>query len=164
MKQLEPTAYSGSKSGGVFASAMTYGIHKAKWKAEVPRARASLRIKDRAPTFYFYFEQKQGTLSYSAGLPAWFGGLSSPNQFSLVRLDAKKGSRKLVVEEFGAFGTSTGTRGQDAIGLDYQKVEPGIYKVTPQESLEQGEYCFFYTGQNAAMGFGGGSLFDFGVD
>jgi hypothetical protein len=164
MTQLDPTAYSGGKSGGMFKSAMTYGISKAKWKAVVRGARATTRITEARPTFFFYFEQKKGSLSYSAPWGMWFSGVSTPNQFTLARFEAKKDERDLIVGEFGAFGSSTGTRGKDVVEFDYTKVAPGIYKVTPRVGVEPGEYCFFYTGTNTAMGMGGGQLFDFGIN
>jgi hypothetical protein len=164
MTALDPTAYSGTKTGGMFTSAMTYGIHKAKQKAVVRGGRANVRITEELPTFYFYFEAKHGTLSNSGGLAGWFGGLSTPNQFSLVKLESDKDSRTLVVGEFGAFGASSGTRNKDVTEFDFTKVSPGIYKVVPRAALQPGEYCFFYTGQNTAMGAGGGNLFDFGIN
>jgi len=164
MTQLDPTAYSGGKSGGVSKSAMTYGISKSKWKAVVRGARATTRITEAKPTFFFYFEQKKGSLSYSASWAMWFSGASTPNQFTLARFDSKKDERELIVGEFGATGSSMGTRGKDVVEFDYTKAAPGIYKVTPRVDMEPGEYCFFYTGTNTAMGMGGGQLFDFGIN
>ena len=71
--------YSQGKSGGVFASAMTYGIAKVKWKAVVRNAHASVRMSDAQATFYFYFEEKGAGLSH-----AEFGGTSTPNEFTLT--------------------------------------------------------------------------------
>ena len=106
MTQLDPTAYSGGKSGGMFKSAMTYGISKAKWKAVVRGARATTRITEARPTFFFYFEQKKGSLSNSAPWAMWFSGVSTPNQFTLARFESKKDDRELIVGEFGATGSS----------------------------------------------------------
>jgi hypothetical protein len=171
MVQLEPTAYSGAKSGGMFASAMSYGIAKAKWKAQVRGGRATvrLRVTDPTPTFYFYFEMKHGTLSYSGGPGGMFGGLSTPSQFTLVRLESKKDRRELIVGEFGAYRASAGTREKDVVDFDFQKLSPGNYKVVPRNNLQPGEYCFFSTGQaGTTVGMsgpvGGGMLFDFGVN
>jgi hypothetical protein len=164
MTQLDPTAYSGGKSGGMFKSAMTYGISKAKWKAVVRGARATTRITEARPTFFFYFEQKKGSLSNSAPWAMWFSGVSTPNQFTLARFESKKDDRELIVGEFGATGSSMGTRGKDVVEFDYTKVAPGIYKVSPRVDIEPSEYCFFYTGTNTAMGMGGGQLFDFGIN
>ena len=161
MVQLEPSVYSQGKTGGMFASAMTYGIAKAKWKAVVRGARSNLRISEERPEFWFYFEQKTSGLSYSG---SFFGGASSPNEFILAKMNSKKKDRELIVGEFGAYGSSTGTRSKDIVEFEFQKIAPGIYKVVPSSPLAPGEYCFFYAGTNMAMGTAGGKLFDFGID
>jgi hypothetical protein len=58
--------------------------------------------------------------------------------------------------EFGAFGAATGTRSQDVIDIELQKMAPGIYRVVPRQPLKPGEYGFFYAGANMAMGTTGG--------
>jgi len=170
MTQLEPTAYSGGKLTGMFTTGLTYGIKKTKWKAVVRGRLARVRITEHAPTFYFYFEQKHGTLSYS-GVPGgafMFGGLSAPSQFTLVRFDPKKDHRELIVGEWGAYRASSGTREEDVQDFDFERVAPGTYKVTLRKDLEPGEYCFFNTGQATPAGpmggYGGGMLFDFGIN
>ncbi len=54
MVMLEPTVYSQGKSGGLFKTAMTYGIAKAKWKAVVHNPHATIRTSDPGAVFYFY--------------------------------------------------------------------------------------------------------------
>jgi hypothetical protein len=76
MVALEPTVYSGGKSAGVFAAALTSGISKVKMKAVVRGGRANLRMAEE------YFEEKSHSLSN-----VWFwAGASSPNEFVLARL------------------------------------------------------------------------------
>src|SRR5260370_11018978 len=70
---LEPTVYSQGKSGGVFKSAMTYGIAKMKWKAIVRGAHANVRSSDGNMAFYFYFEESNAGLSHAS-----FGGTTTP--------------------------------------------------------------------------------------
>jgi hypothetical protein len=162
MTALEPTVYSGGKTGGIFKSAMTYGIAKAKWKAVVRGNRAGLRITEQRPTFYFYFEEKAGSLSHSAGFGA---AITSPNEFILARMESKKDERELVMGEMNAFGASQGTRSKDTVPFEMQKISPGVYRVQPRTDVEPGEYCFFYAGGTQAMGMqGGGKLFDFGIN
>ena len=86
---LEPTVYSQGKSGGHFASAMTYGIAKIKWKAVVRNAHANVKVGDEKAVFYFYFEEKGAGLSHPQ-----FGGTSTPNEFTLLKFDVKGDSRK----------------------------------------------------------------------
>jgi hypothetical protein len=154
MVLLEPTVYSGGKSGGVLKHAMTSGFSKMKWKAVVQGSRANLRLTESRPTFYFYFEERAGTL----------GSASSPNEYVLARMESKKDERELIVGQMSAFGASTGTRSKDTISFDFQKVKPGIYKVDSRTDIEPGEYCFFYAGGTQALGATGGKLFDFGIN
>src|SRR5258707_15087518 len=86
---LEPTVYSQGKSGGVFKSAMTYGIAKMKWKAVVRGAHANVRSSDPKAVFYFYFEETSAGLSHAS-----FGGTSTPNEFTLVKLEARSDTRE----------------------------------------------------------------------
>lgn len=46
-------------------------------------------------------------------------------------------------------------------GIKVEKLGPGVYKVTPQEDLIEGEYAF-YNGGGAGPS-GGAKLFDFGI-
>jgi hypothetical protein len=159
MVELEPTVYSGGETSGVFASALTNGIHKISLKAVVRGNRANQRITDSQPEFWFYFEE-----TASLGPDPFWRGATSPNEFILAKLGVKKDERDLTVGEVGAFGSSTGTPSKDTIPFKTEKIAPGVYKVTPNEPIAPGEYCFFYGGGGQASGRPAGKLFDFGVD
>lgn len=160
MVPLEPTVYSGGRTAGVFAAAMTSGIAKIKMKAVVRGGRANLRMSEDKPEFWFYFEEKSHGLSN-----VWFwAGASSPNEFVLARLSAKKSERELVVAEAGILGGSSGTQSKDTVEMKIERLGPGVYRVTPEGPMPPGEYCFFYGGGAAANGASGGKLFDFGID
>lgn len=167
MVQLETSVYTQSKSGGFFASAMTYGIAKIQSKAVLTGDRAKLQIDDARPVFYFYFEVTNAGLSSTAN--AYTAATTSPNEFVLVKTDVKKNSRELVVGQFNAFGVQSGTLDKYSRPFDYDKLAPGIYKVTPKEPLTDGEYCFFYGGSTPMAGYGffnpggGNKVFDFGI-
>jgi hypothetical protein len=162
---LEPTTFSQGKSGGLFTSALTYGIKKAKWKAVVRAKNANIRIRQGQPTFYFYFEQKSSGLGASAGFAGWLAGATSPNEFVLARMEVKSKERELVVGEWGAFGGSAGTRSEDTIEFQVERLSGGVYRVTPTNALVPGEYTFFYATGASTLGAGAtGKLFDFGVD
>jgi hypothetical protein len=160
MVPLEPTVYSGGRTAGVFAAAMTSGIAKIKMKAVVRGGRASLRMAEDQPEFWFYFEEKSHGLS-----SVWFwAGASSPNEFVLARLSAGKTERELAVAEAGIFGGSSGTQSKDTVEMKIERLAPGVYRVTPEGPMPPGEYCFFYGGGAAADGRSGAKLFDFGID
>jgi hypothetical protein len=158
---LEPTVYSQGKTGGVFKSAMTYGIAKMKWKAIVRGAHANVRSSDEKMAFYFNFEESNAGLSHPS-----FGGTTTPNEFTLLKFDEKKDSRETVVMQGNAFGTSSGTDEKANTGFDFTKLRPGVYKVTPKTSLKRGEYCFLSSAGVGAFGAGSAGasrLFDFAV-
>jgi hypothetical protein len=158
---LEPTVYSQGKSGGVFKSAMTYGIAKMKWKAVVHGAHANVRSSDGKMVFYFYFEESNAGLSHAS-----FGGTTTPNEFTLLKFDEKKDSRETVVMEANAFGASSGTDEKANTGYAFTKLRAGVYKVVPNTPLKPGEYCFLSSSGVGAYGAGSAGasrLFDFAV-
>jgi hypothetical protein len=163
--QLEPTTFAQTKSGGLGEALkvqVTRGIKKEHWKAVVRGDRAALRTDSTRPVFYFHFGTKASP--HTSPWVGWFAEASSPRQFTLVKLEAKRKSRELIVAEWGITGYAAGTREKDLVPFDFEKIGPGIYKVSPRENLPPGEYCFFHTGTDVAYGAQGGQLFDFGVD
>ena len=165
--QIEASVYSQTKTGGMFAQAITYGIAKVKSKAVLSTANAKLQIDQRRPVFYFYFEVKNTSLSYSGDI---YSSSTSPNEFVMVKMDEKKKSRELVVGQYNLFGAQSGTLDKYAVPFDYEKLAPGVYKVTPKVDLARGEYGMFYGGSApiATYGYFGGpgssKVFDFGIN
>jgi hypothetical protein len=156
--QVEPSVYSQSKTGGMFKSAMTYGIAKIKTKAVLASAHAKLTISEPRPVFYFNFEYRTSSLSgFGGGI---FGPTTSPNEFVLLKMEAKQTSREVIIMQANAFGAQSGTMDKYAQAFDYEKLAPGIYRVTPRADLAPGEYCFAYATQIAA---GFSKVFDFGI-
>lgn len=165
--QMDASVYSQSKSGGIFKSALTYGIAKIKSKAIISGDQAKLQISESRPVFYFYFDVTNTGLSNSGQS---FGASStSPNEFVLVKMDQKKNSRELIVGQMNAFGAQSGTLDKYVQLFEYEKLAPGIFKVTPKTPLSAGEYCFYYAGATPLPTYGmvgatgGGKVFDFGV-
>jgi hypothetical protein len=168
MTVLERAAYQGSKTGGMLASAMTYGIKKTKTKAVIPGPRASVRVTDPLPVFYFYFDDKQ------AGLGKTYfgiGSLSNPSQFVLLKLEVKRSDRETIIGQYSALGMSSGSDANAMVPFKSERIRPGLYKVTV-DGMKEGEYCFLAssgmasTGMAAAYGIGTtgtADIFDFGV-
>jgi hypothetical protein len=158
---LEPTVYSQGKSGGVFKSAMTYGIAKVKWKAVVRGAHANLKSGDSEMAFYFYFEEANAGLSHAS-----FGGTTTPNEFTLLKFEVKGDTRETVVTKANAFGASSGTDEKANVPYTFSKLRPGVYKVVPSGALKPGEYCFLSSSGIGTFGAGAAGatrVFDFGV-
>jgi hypothetical protein len=146
---------------------MTYGIAKIKSKAVLANPNARLQINSPRPVFYFYFEVKNSGLSNSGNVYA--ASSTSPNEFVLVKMDQKKNGRELTVGQFSVFGAQSGTLDKYSRAFDYEKIAPGVFKVTPRADLPDGEYGFFYGGSTPVAGygyFGAGvspKIFDFGI-
>lgn len=155
MVQLEPSVSKQSKTGGMFTSALTGGLTKIKFKAALAGNKASLQINAPKPVFYFYFEVKNTGLSTNTYYA------TSPNEFVLVKFDDKSNSREVTVSQVNAFGMQTGTMDKAARGFTVEKLGPGVFKVTPQADLTDGEYGFYNA---AGVGpSGGAKIFDFGI-
>ena len=163
MVELEPSVFSQAKTGGMFLSAMTYGLKKTKLKAVLRNPRAQQRVPA-VPEFYFRFEKTNSGLSDTGGFMGYMQQASSPNEFVLVRLKPSDTDRSIILGEYGSLGEDSGTRSKDTVSFQMAKLAPGYYKVTPA-ALESGEYAFYYAASSQAMGTNtAGRLFDFGVD
>lgn len=146
------------KTANVWGHAFSYGISKAKVKAEIPGPHAPVRSTEPTPTFYMYFPPT-GNLGAA-------DTISSPSQFSLLLLEDKKDHRETAVFKVGFASASAGTDEKKTFKFNTDKIRAYAYKVTPSGSLKGGEYAFIATTGTAAGAGGGGSvvIFDFGVD
>ncbi len=161
LREINPTVFSGTK-GSYLGAALTYGIKKSKIRASVRGASANTVVAQFRPTFYFYFDSSLAQPGMAMSGLSFFGA-SSPGEFVLVKMERKDNSREAVLMEFSAFGSSTGARDKDIQDFAFEKVQPGVFKVTPKANLEPGEYCFYYAGTPMGLGMAGGKLFDFSV-
>jgi hypothetical protein len=155
MVQLEPAVSKQTKTGGLFASAMTGGLTKVKFKAALAGQNAPLQIDTRRPVFYFYFEIKNAGLSTNSYYA------TSPNEFVLVWFDTKTNTREVTVSQASVFGAQSGTMDKAARAFKVEKLSPGVFRVTPQEDLTEGEYGFYNAG--GAGPSAGAKIFDFGI-
>lgn len=152
MMQLEPSVYAQHKTGAGFF--MAWG-ETVKQEAIIPRAHAEFTITNRQPVFYFYFEHTKPGLSDTQGA-------TSPNEYILGQFDVKEKDheRHLVIGSLNAYsGGTSGAESKSTRAFDFQKLAPGIYKVSPKSNLGDGEYGFFYAGNSG----NGGKVFDFGI-
>ena len=162
MVLLEPTAYTGANTSA-FLNSLIAIIPKVT-RASIPGNEASIRATERNPAFYFYFEDRAAAL----GKPSFFGGISSPNQFVLVKLDKRKNSRETSIQQESALGGSSGTNRKASVAFKAERLKAGLYRVTFPEDLKEGEYAFMVSGGIAGAQQAGAAspiqIFDFGVD
>jgi hypothetical protein len=133
--------------------------------AEVRGARAALRIPDPQPTFYFYFRD-QGSLD-PGPFVGWLAAASSPNEFALIEMYRESDRRELIIGKGKLFSHSQGIESENTVPMKVERLSPGEYRVTPDETFRQsGEFCFFYSaGAGSLVGAAVvGKLFDFGIE
>jgi hypothetical protein len=157
MVQLERAGSSHEKTANVWGHAFSYGISKAKVKAELPGRQAAIRSNQEKPEFYMYFPPT-GNLGAA-------DTVTSPSQFSLLSLEEKKDHRETAVLKLGFASASSGTDEKRNFKFDADKIRSYAYKVTPSGNLKNGEYAFIaFTSMGGAATAGGVMIFDFGMD
>lgn len=168
LRQIDPSSYTGAKTSGLWKARLTYGAISVKSKAMITGLTSHNRVQNHSPVFYFCFEETQTGLSYETS------GATTPGQFLLVTLDVndKQNARLLVTGKFNVHtGGYSGPPPKYRCDFTYDKIAPGVYKVTAN-GLLPGEYAFFYTGSastTAATTYGlvssggNGKVFDFSV-
>lgn len=166
LSRIDPTVSNQAKTGGIFGYALTMGIASMSVKVAIAGQTARVAARTQAPAFYFFFDASNPataniTSSWAAGSAQT---VSSPSEFTLIRLTEKQGRREARVGSLNIGGAKTGVMDHDRIPFDYEMVREGVYKVTPKQSLEAGQYGFIY----ALSGGGTGGamtarIFDFSV-
>lgn len=124
MTQIDPSLYRKAKAGGMFTSALTYGIKKIKFRAVLAGQNAKLQVSAAQPVFYFYISG------------------ATPKEFALVKMDVKKDSRQVIISEANIFGAEAGLQDKAVHPIEYEKIAPGVFKVWPKSPLPNGEYGF----------------------
>ncbi len=174
MARLDPTTSNQTKSGGFLGYALTGGLASMSIKISLPNNAARIASPTARPSFYFYFDQANQSLS-QGGQTGLFGigpgaSVTSPNEFSLVKFKVKKDVREAKVGSYNITGAKSGVMDKDRIPFSYDEVKPGVFKVYPSGDLEPGQYGFLYSmsagGGGTGMYAGGvqsARIFDFGI-
>jgi len=148
------------KTSNMLGAAFTYGIVKAKVKAEVPGARAVVRTPDSRPVFYMYFPSMANATSLG-GTDA----ITSPTQFTLLTLEKKKDHRETSIAKMGFASASAGNDSKKIIMFKSERIRPYVYKLTPEQNLLSDEYAFIASTRMAGSAQGATVvIYDFGVD
>jgi len=164
--RIDPTMSSQAKTGGLFGYALTMGIASMSVKVAIAGDTARVVARSGSPDFYFFFDASNpATVNLTS---SWAAGsaqtVTSPSEFTLIRLMEKKGRREARVGSLNIGGAKTGVMDSDRIAFDYEMVRPGVFRVTPKQTLASGQYGFIYAlsggGTNGAMT---ARIFDFSV-
>jgi hypothetical protein len=166
LARIDPTVSNQAKTGGIFGYALTMGIASMSIKVSITGQTARVVSRASVPDFYFFFDASNPattniTSSWAAGSAQT---VSSPSEFTLIKLMEKQGRREARVGSMNIGGAKSGVMDNDRIPFDYVMVREGVYKVTPKQWLRAGQYGFIY----ALSGGGTGGamtarIFDFSV-
>lgn len=171
MYRMVATASNQAKTGGIFGYALTMGIASMSIKATIPGAQAKVRTANRQPVFYLFFDESVPRNLAVGSASVWTTGAgsitSSPAELSLVRFMEKKSAREARVGSMNIGGAKQGVMDQDRIAFETEQLKPGVFKVTPSQPLQPGEYGFIQalTGGNVSGGGGATTarVYDFGI-
>ena len=166
LDRIDPTVSSQAKTGGIWGYALTGGIASMSIKVAVGGEAARVAAPSGRPSFYFFFDESNPSTSNLAS--AWAAGsaqtVTSPGEFTLTKLMQKKGRREARVGSTNIGGSKMGVMDHDRILFDYDMVRPGVYKITPKQALEPGQYGFIYAlSGNGTKGAMTARIFDFSV-
>jgi len=166
MERLDPTATNQAKTGGHIGHALTFGISTLSIKAAIPGETGRVRIEPGIPVFYFFFDEAS---AIPAGSSIWASGtntiVTSPSQFTLAHLMRKQGRREAQVGSENVGGIKAGVMDHDRVEFAYELVRPGVYRVTPKNALDPGEYGFLFAlAGNGTEGALSARIYDFTVE
>lgn len=160
MVRIDPILANQTKTGNIWGYALTSGLSSMKVKTVIPNPHARIQTGVPRPVFYFYFTQTGPLASVSQFGSAFSAMASSPNEFSLIRLDQKKDRREASVGSVGVFsGVKTGISDKARVAFTYEDVAPGVFRVFPADELRPGQYGFLHSTNAGA----GARIFDFAV-
>ena len=161
VRRVDPTITSSTKAGGfgsALAQSYSYGLANDQIKSTLAGGNSRLQIKDSNPIFFFYFNPET-----SMSQDNWFfATASSPNEFLLIKLTERKDSREAVIGTANYYGSNSGVSGKITMGFTYTNPLPGVYKLTLDKPLKDGEYCFIYASSTPSR-FDNNKVFDFGI-
>jgi hypothetical protein len=133
VERIDPTHSTQAKTGGIFGYALTGGIASMSVKVAIDGSGARVASPTGTPSFYFFFDASNPATMNLAS--SWSSGdsqtVTSPSEFTLIRLMEKKGRREARVGSMNIAGAKMGVMDHDRIPFDYEMVRPGVYKVTP---------------------------------
>lgn len=166
LDRIDPTVSNQAKTGGIFGYALTGGIASMSIKVAITGSAARVSGRSNMPSFYFFFDASNSTTSNLAS--SWAAGsaqtVTSPSEFTLIRLMEKKDRREARVGSMNIAGAKTGVMDSDRIAFDYEMVRPGVYKVTPKQALAAGQYGFIFAlSGSGTAGAMTARIFDFSV-
>lgn len=141
--EIEPSILTSTKTKGV-GTFLGGGLVNTKLKASLSGKQSSLVIYEKKPIFIFVFDSTVRN-SLNRENSQWITNTRSPKEFILVELDVEKNSREITIGKANMVNSNMGIEDKDVLRFTATKVSNGIYEVTPEKELKEGEYCFMFS-------------------
>ena len=116
MARIDATVTNQAKTGGIFGYALTGGIASMSIKAAIQNASARTKTSG-SPVFYFFFDESNGPVQSGTWLSGTAATVTSPSEFTLIKLMEKDGRREARVGSMNIGGARVGTHKQDSLGV-----------------------------------------------
>lgn len=142
--QIDPTTTNQTKEGGVgegIGNHFTHGLSGTSKKVGLSNTTANMVIEDARPVFYFYLSMEEKDMNVAD--EGSNDGVTSPNDFVLVRATQTKRGREITIGYKNAYTKESGFA-KGTIQYRYKKVSPRLYKVYFETDVPAGEYAFYY--------------------
>lgn len=156
LQLLHPSKSSGMKTSG--NGSIAFPMHA---KLIVPGVQSHVAVQTTSPIFYFYFNTADANDDFGGAS----SGAESPDEFTLVKMNQrpKDDEREIDAGKASAWMGSVvsfrkGIDPKRTIKFDIQDDGNGIYKVSPDQALDPGEYAFVLTGAD-----GPSRIYDFSI-
>lgn len=159
--ELDPSILTNQKSGGLGESLKrsVTGLFNAKLKASLSGSDANLVFKTNTPVFTFVFDSVANSFGNSSSI---WAAAQSPNEFFLVKLKVSKNSREVVVGKENNLKSNIGIDDDVKIKFISRKIQKGVYEVSTERPLKDGEYCFMFSASSLNAG-SSHKVYDFSV-
>ena len=164
MHRIDPTVSNQAKTGGILGYAFTGGLASASVKVVIQSEQARARSLQ-SPRFYFFFDEANNAVSNGSWASGTNTVVTSPAEFSLIRLTTKEGRREAKVGSMNIAGVKTGVMDKDRIAFNHNMIRPGVYQIDVPTALTPGEYGFIFSiAGGGTAGAMTARIFDFGVN
>ena len=166
MTRLDATTANQARTSGMFGAILTSGLAPLKVKTAIPNATSKLKVRTARPTCYFYFDSANPTAGIAGLYFSSIGSsVTSPNEFTVVKFQSKKGVREVTTGKASAFGGATyGLVDKDKISFTSSVISPGVFKVTIDNEMPKGEYAFVNSNGGGANAGAISRAFDFTIE
>lgn len=142
--QIDPTTTNQTREGGVgegIGNHFTHGLSGTSKKVGLSNTTANMVIEDARPVFYFYLSMEEKDMNVAD--EGSNDGVTSPNDFVLVRATQTKRGREITIGYKNAYTKESGFA-KGTIAYRYKKIGPRLYKVYFETDVPAGEYAFYY--------------------